>query len=76
MIVHMTAKGQLPIPLAIRRKFGMMTRVPIHMDVDEYNRRIVLTPITHESIQELRGRYKGKGLLKTLLAIKRRTVSS
>lgn len=66
MIVPLAANGVLTIPPAIRRRFGITTRCHVHMHVDEQNRRIVLTPITHESIQGLRGRYKGKGLLKTL----------
>jgi bifunctional DNA-binding transcriptional regulator/antitoxin component of YhaV-PrlF toxin-antitoxin module len=70
MIVQMSAKGLLTIPSAIRRKFGLTSRSRVNMDVDERNHIIVLTPITHMSIQGLRGRYKGKGLLKALKAEK------
>jgi bifunctional DNA-binding transcriptional regulator/antitoxin component of YhaV-PrlF toxin-antitoxin module len=70
MIVRMAANGVLTIPSPIRRKLGMMARTRINMDVDERNHIIVLTPITHMSIQGLRGRYKGKGLLKALKAEK------
>lgn len=70
MIVRMSTKGLLTIPSAIRRKFGMTVRTCVNMDVDEQNRIIILTPITNISIQGLRGRYKGKGLLKTLNAEK------
>lgn len=66
MIVRMAAKGLLSIPLAIRRKFGMTARTRIHMDVDEQNCKIVLIPITQEYIRSLHGKYKGKGLLKSL----------
>ena len=41
------------------------------MDVDEQNCKIVLTPITREYIQGLRGKYRGKGLLKSLVAGKK-----
>lgn len=70
MIVQMSGKGLLTIPSAIRRKFGLTSRSCVNMDVDERNHIIVLTPITHMSIQGLRGRYKGKGLLKALTAEK------
>ncbi len=70
MIVQMSAKGLLTIPPAIRRKFGLTSRSRVNMDVDERNHIIVLTPITRMSIQGLRGRYKGKGLLKALKAEK------
>ena len=71
MIVRMAAKGLLSIPLAIRRKFGMTTRTRVRMDVDEQACKIVLTPITREYVQSLRGKYKGKGLLKVLAAEKK-----
>ncbi len=72
MIVRMAAKGLLSIPLAIRRKFGMKRRTRVHVDVDEQTYKIVLTPITREHIQSLCGRHKGKGLLKSLVAEKKR----
>lgn len=70
MIVRMAAKGLLPIPPAIRRKFGMTARTRVHMDVDEQTCKIVLTPITREYILSLRGKYKGKKLLKSLALAK------
>ena len=71
MIVRMVAKGLLTIPSAICRKFRMTTRTHVRMDVDEQTHKIVLTPITREYILSLRGKYKGKGLLKALIAEKR-----
>ncbi len=68
MIVRVTAKGLFTIPSAIRRKLGMTVRTSVHMDVDEQTRKIVLTPITREYVQGLRGKYKGRGLLKALIA--------
>ena len=44
----------------------------IRMDVDEDAQQTILTPITREYIHSLRGKYKGKGLLKALLAEKQR----
>lgn len=71
MIVRMASKGLLSIPLIVRRKFGMTARTLVHMDMDERNCKIVLTPITREYIQGLRGKYRGKGLLKSLVAEKK-----
>ena len=70
MIVRMASRGLLSIPSAIRRKFGMTARTRVHMDVDEQNCKIVVTPITREYIQGLRGKYKGKKLLKSLARAK------
>lgn len=50
----------------------MKKRTRVHVDVDDQARKIVLTPITHEYVQGLRGKYKGKGLLKALAAEKKR----
>ncbi len=72
MIVHMTAKGLFSIPQAIRRKLGITARTRVCMNVDDQTRKIVLTPITREYVKVLRGKYKGKGLLKALAAEKKR----
>jgi len=71
MIVRMAAKGVLTIPSAIRRRLGITTHTRVHLDVDEQNRRIVLTPITREHIQGLQGKYRDKELLKALMADKK-----
>jgi len=63
----MAAKGLLSIPLDIRRKFGMKAGTCIHVEVKR-GYEIVLTPATRNYIQSLCGRYKGKDLLKALLA--------
>ncbi|MCR4346718.1 MAG: AbrB/MazE/SpoVT family DNA-binding domain-containing protein [Sulfuricaulis sp.] len=72
MDTYMTIKGQIVIPSKIRRKLGMTENTRIQVDVDEQAHKIVLTPITREYIQSLRGKYKGKGLLKALAAEKKR----
>jgi len=72
VIARMAAKGSLTIPLKIRRKLGIKVRTRVHVDVDKRGYKIILTPITHENIQHLRGKYKGKGLLKALIAEKKR----
>jgi AbrB family looped-hinge helix DNA binding protein len=69
---YMTVKGQIVIPSKVRRRLGMKEGTRVQVDVDEGMQRIILTPITREYIEGLRGRYKGKGLLKALAAEKKR----
>jgi AbrB family looped-hinge helix DNA binding protein len=72
METYATIKGQIVIPSSVRRKFGIKQGTRIEIEVDEDNGHIILTPITREYIQSLRGKYKGKGLLKALMAEKQR----
>ncbi len=72
MDTYMTVKGQIVIPSKVRRRLGMKEGTRIQVDVDEQAHKIVLTPITRDYIQSLRGKYKGKGLLKALAAEKKR----
>jgi len=69
---YMTVKGQIVIPSKVRRQFGLKEGVRVQVEVDEQTHKIILTPITREYIQSLRGKYKGKGLLKALAADKKR----
>ncbi|HEV8132527.1 MAG TPA: AbrB/MazE/SpoVT family DNA-binding domain-containing protein [Acidobacteriota bacterium] len=71
METHATVKGQIVIPSSLRRKFGIKEGTRIQIEVDEKTQRIILTPITREYIHSLRGKYKGKGLLKALMAEKK-----
>ena len=66
--VSVNAKGQVVIPVALRRKFGIKPSTRIHIEVVEIPPRIILRPITREYVHSLRGKYKGMGLLKTLIA--------
>lgn len=65
-----TSKGQIVIPSSIRRKFGIKEGTRIEIEVDESAKEIILKPITREYVHSLRGKYKGKGLLKALMAEK------
>ncbi len=65
-----TSKGQVVIPSKIRRKLGIKEGTYIQIDVDDENKRIILTPVTREYVNGLRGKYKGKGLMKALKAEK------
>jgi len=62
-----TTKGQVVIPSSVRRKLGIKTGTRIQVELDENNSQIILTPITREYIHSLRGRFRGKGLLKELM---------
>ena len=67
MITTSTVKGQIVIPSSVRRKFGIKEGTRIQIDADEKTHHIILTPITRDYIFSLRGKYKGKGLLKALM---------
>ncbi len=72
METYATAKGQIVIPSKVRRKLGIKVGTRIQIEVDEEAQRIILTPITREYVHSLRGKYKGRGLLKSLMAEKKR----
>ena len=65
-----TTKGQVLIPVKLRRKFGIKAGTKIH--VYEENGRIVLQPVTREQIQRVRGMFKGAGALQVLMAERKR----
>jgi AbrB family looped-hinge helix DNA binding protein len=70
--VSITAKGQIVIPAALRRKYGItpQTRIAISDDGE----RIVLKPITHELIDRLCGLLKGSGTMQEYLAEKAKEI--
>lgn len=72
METYMTVKGQVVIPSKVRRQLGMTEGTRIQVDVEESRHRIVLTPITRDYVLSLRGKYRGKGLLKALAEEKKR----
>jgi AbrB family looped-hinge helix DNA binding protein len=67
-----TSKGQVVIPSKLRRRLGIREGTYIQIDVDDVNKRLILTPVTREYIHSLRGKYRGKGLMKALMAEKTR----
>jgi AbrB family looped-hinge helix DNA binding protein len=67
-----TSKGQVVIPSRIRKQLGIKDGTYFQIDVDALTRQIILTPVTREYIHSLRGKYKGKGLMKALMAEKKR----
>ncbi len=67
-----TSKGQVVIPSKIRKQLGIKDGTYLQIDVNAATRQIILTPVTREYIHSLRGKYKGKGLMKALMADKKR----
>ena len=67
-----TSKGQVVIPSKIRKQLGIKDGTYLQIDVNAMTRQIILTPVTREYVRSLRGKYKGKGLMKALMADKKR----
>ena len=67
-----TSKGQIVIPASIRRKLAIKEGTRIQIELDERSGEIILKPITREYVHSLRGKLRGKGLMKTLMAEKAR----
>jgi AbrB family looped-hinge helix DNA binding protein len=62
MLVRLSSKGQLVIPMAIRRALKLSPGAEFHLEVVE--RKIVLEPVASESpIDALYGRFAGCDLL-------------
>jgi len=56
----------------MRRKLGIKEGTRIQIELNEDAKEIILKPITREYVHSLRGKFKGKGLLKTLMAEKKK----
>jgi AbrB family looped-hinge helix DNA binding protein len=67
-----TSKGQVVIPSKIRKQLGIKDGTYLQIDVNTVTRQIILTPVTREYIHSLRGKYKGMGLMKALMADRKR----
>jgi len=67
-----SSNGRITIPSRIRCQLGIKEGTYIRFDIDDVNKKIILTPITQEYVHSLCGKYKGKGLMKALLAKKKR----
>jgi AbrB family looped-hinge helix DNA binding protein len=66
-----SSNGRITIPSGIRRQLGVKEGTHIRIDLDDANKKIILTPITREYVHSLRGKYKGRGLMKALMAEKK-----
>lgn len=67
-----TSKGQVVIPSKIRKQLGIKDGTYLQIDVNTITKQIILTPVTREYVRSLRGKYKGRGLMKALMAEKKR----
>jgi AbrB family looped-hinge helix DNA binding protein len=65
-----TIKGQVLIPVTLRRKFGIKAGTRIH--VFEEDGRIILQPVTLDQIRRVRGMFKGAGALNALMLERKR----
>ena len=68
----MNSNGQIIIPVQIREQLGIKDGTYLQIDLNIVTRQIILTPITREYIHSLRGKYKGRGLMNSLIAEKKR----
>jgi len=64
METYATIKGQIVIPAALRRKYGIKNGTKIILA--DMGDGILLKPITEEYLKNLQGSLKGKGGLKIL----------
>jgi AbrB family looped-hinge helix DNA binding protein len=65
METYASVKGQIVIPAALRRKYGIKNGTKII--VTDIGDAIVLKPVTEQYLKNLQGSLKGKGGLKVLL---------
>lgn len=64
METRATIKGQIVIPAALRRKYGIKSGTKIILA--DTGDGILLKPVTEEYLRNLQGSLKGKGSLKIL----------
>jgi AbrB family looped-hinge helix DNA binding protein len=67
MHAFITSRGRITIPVSVRRKLGINADTRIYLEIEGEAGRIILTPITRGYIRGLRGKYRGRGLLKALM---------
>jgi len=70
METYVTVKGQIVIPAALRRKYGIKNGTKII--VTDTGDAIVLKPVTEQYLKNLQGSLKGKCGLKVLLEERRK----
>lgn len=67
METTLTSKGHILIPSKLRKKFEIKEGTRFHIEVDEERHRIILKPITRKYIHHLYGKFRGKGLMESLI---------
>ena len=61
------SRGRVTIPVNVRIRFKIEDGTKICIKTDDKQKTIVLKPITRTYIHSLRGKFRGKGLLKALM---------
>ncbi len=64
------SKGRVIIPPEIRKQLGIKDGTRLQIDMNVAKGQIIITPITREYIHSLRGKYKGRGLMKAFMTEK------
>jgi len=67
-----TTKGQIVIPSKVRLRLGIKEGTRIQIEVNEKDQSLTLKPITRQYVHSIRGKLRGKGLLKALIAEKKK----
>jgi AbrB family looped-hinge helix DNA binding protein len=70
--IKISSKGQIVIPSSIRRQLGIKEGTRIQIELREEDFEIILKPITRDYVHSLRGKLRGKGLMKALIAENKR----
>lgn len=70
METHTTVKGQIVIPAALRKKYGIKNGTRII--ISDMGDAILLKPVTEQYLRTLQGSLKGKGVLKALMEERRK----
>ena len=65
MDTYATVKGQIVIPAALRRKYGI--KAGTRIIVSDNDEEIVLRPVTGQYLRKLQGSLKGTGALQVLM---------
>jgi AbrB family looped-hinge helix DNA binding protein len=65
METYATVKGQIVIPAALRRKYGIKTGTKII--ITDNGDSISLRPVTEQYLRNLQGSLKGRGAMKVLV---------
>ena len=72
MVTTATQKGQIVIPVEVRRRLGIKAGTRFHVEFDERENRIVLRPITRQTVEALAGMFKGRGIMEEYLKEKKK----
>jgi AbrB family looped-hinge helix DNA binding protein len=66
MKTRVNAKGQIVIPAALRRKYGITEGTKIIV-IDKGDSIVLIKPVTEQDLKRLQGSLKGSGGLKALI---------